>query len=90
VHKPQKVDGISLRPIRDKAQEIVKGVDDPMVKFICQSRALYCYSEMKGRKCLARGEQMKLLPFLPEFIKRKRAEPGGVNQAGMTIRGKSA
>ena len=40
-------------------------------KFVCHCGAPHCYGELKGLKYLARDEQMKLLVFLPEFMKRK-------------------
>ena len=43
-------------------------------KFVCHCGAAQCYGELKGLKYLARDEQRKLIPFLPEFMKRKIAE----------------
>jgi len=43
-------------------------------KFVCHCGAPQCYGELKGLKYLARDEQRKLIPFLPEFMKRKIAE----------------
>jgi SET domain len=40
-------------------------------KFVCHCGAPHCYGEVKGLKYLDHGEQRKLLPFLPDFMKRK-------------------
>jgi len=40
-------------------------------KFICHCGTPHCYGELKGLKYLARDEQKKLLPFLPDFMRRK-------------------
>jgi hypothetical protein len=42
-------------------------------KFVCRCGTPQCYGELKGLKYLAREEQKKLWPFLPEFMKRKIA-----------------
>jgi hypothetical protein len=43
-------------------------------KFVCHCGAPHCYVELKGLKYLDHREQMKLLPFLPDFMKRKVCE----------------
>jgi hypothetical protein len=40
-------------------------------KFVCHCGAPHCYGELKGLKYLDPGERRKLLPFLPDFMKRK-------------------
>jgi len=40
-------------------------------RFVCHCGAAHCYGELKGLKYLDRDEQKKLLPFLPEFMRRK-------------------
>ena len=39
--------------------------------FVCHCGAPHCYRELKGLKYLTRDEQRKLLPFLPDFMRRK-------------------
>jgi len=46
-------------------------------KFVCHCGASGCYGELRGLKYLAREEQVRLLPFLPDFLKRKIAEGAG-------------
>ncbi len=43
-------------------------------KFVCHCGAAHCYGELKGLKYLPRDEQRKLLPFLPDFMRRKIGE----------------
>lgn len=40
-------------------------------RFACHYGAPHCYGELKGLKYLDHDEQKKLLPFLPDFMKRK-------------------
>ena len=40
-------------------------------RFVCRCGAPHCYGELKGLKYLCREEQEKLLPFVPDFMKRK-------------------
>ncbi len=71
--------GVSLRAMRDIAsgEEITCNyltTDWELhERFVCHCGSPRCYGELKGLKYLARDEQEKLLPFLPEFMKRKMA-----------------
>lgn len=40
-------------------------------KFVCHCGTPRCCGEVKGLKYISREEQQKLLPFLPEFMKRR-------------------
>jgi hypothetical protein len=40
-------------------------------RFVCYCGAPQCYGELKGLKYLERDKQHELLPFLPEFMKKK-------------------
>jgi len=48
--------------------------------FVCHCGAPQCYGELKGLKYLPAEEQRKLLPFLPEFMKRKIIASSSTNR----------
>jgi len=72
--------GVYLRALRDiaRGEEITCNyltTDWELhEKFVCHCGAPQCYGELKGLKYLSHDEQKKLLPFLPEFMKRKIGE----------------